>query len=879
MTILFETVFRMSLTASAVIAAVLLIRLALRKAPKKISYALWSVVGFRLLCPVSFRSAFSLFRFVPEKVTQIAPVEPAFSAPALPAAEPVMAGTPIRYSAAADLATVARPAVIPGIGQTADLAETAAEQAVETAAGTDPLALFLTIGAAVWILGAVLLTVYAVYSCAAMSRRLRTATRLEGNVFQSDAIRSPFLFGIFAPRIYVPYGLEPDTLQFVLCHERVHLRRRDDLWKTLGFAALALHWFNPLVWLSFRLMTRDMEMSCDERVLADGGASARSYSLSLLSFAERRRFPSPVPLAFGESDVKARIRNILDWKRPRLWITVAAVLLALVTAVSCASDPAKTVPESEKPEEAQIETYDDSPAATAEAPVPVVHTALKLPETDPDLAALCADPCGDLEALRVTLQNKFREQHLPFEQATAGKLYQRVAELLKVYETVSDTNYSGHSHSGSYSQKTSADYRTDTGRVDWKFGRSNLVTLFLPPLWSLCAELDPSISDPDSAAPVYTLHFFSEIYTVSPSSEYFSLVLSPLTDPDEIPADLPEAALWICTLSTKRDGLFRLSMLPGNAEGEQAYGIDADRLSADIPAILSTLDFPYSSTEILAQNDAVFTRSEEEIRAYAALCRESDEKRIGLWDEKRAELEAVCRAFLDTPRDEAIPESVKDLLADPWYGSSFYFDSTYASMQNSSQAENRIVVDEILDGGTRLTGWIEPDGGTDSLMAQEEAIRAEEEKIRAMQAEIRLISERKAELADEAAAVHGALARIAETRDWMNEENGTSDESAVLNEVLNRIENERSALTAESQAVKKVLAASQQKLEAEKVKNRVEAERRAQEEENLRREQELMERLLEQQKIIEEARRAQEEEKAAADNRFISEPADGVSWP
>ncbi|MBQ3860094.1 MAG: peptidase M56, partial [Clostridia bacterium] len=312
MTSLFETVFRMSLTASAVIAAVLLIRLALRKAPKKISYALWSVVGFRLLCPVSFRSAFSLFRLVPEKMTQIAPAEPAFSAPDLPAAKPVMAGTPIRYSAAADLATVARPAVIPGIGQTADLAETAAEQAVETAAGTDPLALFLTIGAAVWILGAVLLTIYAVYSCAAMRRRLRTATRLEGNVFQSDAIRSPFLFGIFAPRIYVPYGLEPDTLQFVLCHERVHLRRRDDLWKTLGFAALALHWFNPLVWLSFRLMTRDMEMSCDERVLADGGASARSYSLSLLSFAERRRFPSPVPLAFGESDVKARIRNILD---------------------------------------------------------------------------------------------------------------------------------------------------------------------------------------------------------------------------------------------------------------------------------------------------------------------------------------------------------------------------------------------------------------------------------------------------------------------------------------------------------------------------------------------------------------------------------------
>ena len=137
----------------------------------------------------------------------------------------------------------------------------------------------------------------------------------------------------------MPAGLEPDTLRYVLCHERIHLKRGDNFWKTLAFAALCVHWFNPLVWLAFRLMTRDMEMSCDERVLAENGKITRAYSMSLLSFAAGKRFPAPSPLGFGEGDVKKRIRNILSWKKPRIWVTALSALVCLAVVAACTADP------------------------------------------------------------------------------------------------------------------------------------------------------------------------------------------------------------------------------------------------------------------------------------------------------------------------------------------------------------------------------------------------------------------------------------------------------------------------------------------------------------------------------------------------------------
>ena len=287
LTAAFETVFTMSLTGFWVILAVLLIRPLLARAPKKYSYFLWAAVGFRLCCPVSLRSAFSLLRFAPGLETAAPAASPA---PAL-----VTRLTP-------ELPPMFLPPVMP-------------QNSV------DPLQL-LTMGAAVlWVIGMAAVLGYGLWGMLRVRRQTATATRLRGNVWQSEGIGSPFLLGVVRPKIFLPYGLSPETLRYVLAHERYHLRRRDPLVKALAFVMLALHWFNPLCWVAFWLMDRDMEMSCDEYVLAALGRK-KEYSTTLLSFAANRRFPLGTPLAFGEHSVKRRIRNALHWHRPKALVTV-----------------------------------------------------------------------------------------------------------------------------------------------------------------------------------------------------------------------------------------------------------------------------------------------------------------------------------------------------------------------------------------------------------------------------------------------------------------------------------------------------------------------------------------------------------------------------
>ena len=148
-----------------------------------------------------------------------------------------------------------------------------------------------------------------------MRRRVDTAIRLRDNIYQSDAIRSPFILGFLRPRIYLPFGLDPEPMEYVLAHEQYHIRRRDDLIKAFAFLLLAVHWFNPLCWLSFRLMERDMEMSCDEKVLSGNANIRKAYSLTLLSFAAGRRFPAASPLAFGETGVKGHVKGVLNYRK------------------------------------------------------------------------------------------------------------------------------------------------------------------------------------------------------------------------------------------------------------------------------------------------------------------------------------------------------------------------------------------------------------------------------------------------------------------------------------------------------------------------------------------------------------------------------------
>ena len=308
----FQQVVSMSLTASLVILAICAARLLLRQAPKKFSYWLWAGAAFRLVCPFSFPAAFSLLALAPaaQTVAETGPL------------------TEVSYLPGAGL-----PAAAPGVG--------AADAVLPQAAGAgQALGLWEVLGL-VWLLGAAALLIGALVAYLRVKGQVATAVKFAHNVYECGAFRSPFVLGFFRPKIYIPFGLEPRQREHVLCHESAHIQRRDYLVKPLGFLLLAIHWFNPLVWLAFHLMSRDMEMSCDEKVLSQLGEEARrEYSLSLLSIGSRRRFPAPNPLAFGETGVKERVVNVMKFRRAKRWVTVAAAVAVVAVTAACAANPA-----------------------------------------------------------------------------------------------------------------------------------------------------------------------------------------------------------------------------------------------------------------------------------------------------------------------------------------------------------------------------------------------------------------------------------------------------------------------------------------------------------------------------------------------------------
>ncbi len=347
MTALFSTVLDMSLMACPVIAVILLLRLPLKKAPKKYSYALWAIAGFRLIFPGSIESAFSIFNLQRRAAAPKAPVTAApVSTPIINIADAV---TPTAPPASA-------PPVVSTFAPAVDIPISTAPPAGDilppaaTAAPTAPAAPALgvmDILAILWCLGMAALLIYSVVSYIRLKRRMATATLLEDNIYRAEGLASPFILGFFRPRIYIPYGLEGDELSYVLAHERCHLKRGDHIIKPLAFLILILHWFDPLVWLAFILMSKDMEMSCDEKLLAKNEGIRKAYSSTLLSFASNRRFPAPGPLAFGEGSVRSRIKNVLHWKKPALWVTIAAVLVCITTILICSTDARTTLSEAE----------------------------------------------------------------------------------------------------------------------------------------------------------------------------------------------------------------------------------------------------------------------------------------------------------------------------------------------------------------------------------------------------------------------------------------------------------------------------------------------------------------------------------------------------
>ncbi|ABZ85416.1 peptidase m56, blar1 domain protein [Heliomicrobium modesticaldum Ice1] len=330
----FLKILNMSITATCVLFAILVLRLPLRRAPKRISYALWGVLLFRLVCPVSFSSFFSLFGLLGAPVTESGAME---------------------YIANSNM-----PDAVQHIGSdTGYIAGEAANSAAVQSAGASSagfMQTFLFCGAWVWIAGLALMLIYSVVSYLRLKNRLSTAVPLCGNVFETDEISSPFVCGFLKPRIYLPAGIDETERKYVLLHERAHILRKDHIAKPIAFLALSIHWFNPFMWLAFRLMSRDMEMSCDERAARglDQDGKVR-YGETLMRLAIKRPLPAGSPLAFGEGATKGRIEHMFRYKKPAFWIVCAAVIFAAVWAVLLMANPAQTI---ELPDTASVFTVE-----------------------------------------------------------------------------------------------------------------------------------------------------------------------------------------------------------------------------------------------------------------------------------------------------------------------------------------------------------------------------------------------------------------------------------------------------------------------------------------------------------------------------------------
>ena len=314
----FVKLANMSVAAGWLILAVLVLRLLLKKAPRWITCLLWALVAVRLVCPFSFPSPVSAYQVAAPAAVQDSGGVEYF--------QYVHAGGD-KPSIQLDVETI-RPAEI-----------TPAQQ--ETAAVTSHTVIrYLPPYVTIWLAVGGALLLYGLVSTLRLRYRVREGMRLRENIWLCDAVTSPFLLGILRPRIYLPSGMDERQMDYVLAHEHAHLRRGDQLWKPLGYLLLAIHWFNPLVWVAYWLFCRDIETACDERVVRSMGVEdKKAYSMALLTCSQGRRMVLACPVAFGEVGVKSRIKAVLHYKKPGFWIVLAAVLACIVVAVCFLTDP------------------------------------------------------------------------------------------------------------------------------------------------------------------------------------------------------------------------------------------------------------------------------------------------------------------------------------------------------------------------------------------------------------------------------------------------------------------------------------------------------------------------------------------------------------
>ena len=310
MTTVFMKLLNMSISAGWLILAVVTLRLVMQRAPKNLRCVLWALVAFRLVCPFSFESALSL----------------------MPSGETIPA----------EIVYERQPNVDTGIEPVDQIVNPVVEYSFTPSELTsvNPIQIALELGGWLWLVGMALMLCYALISYHRLYRKTRASVRIKDNVYISDNTTSPFVLGIIRPRIILPSGLDSEQLEPVVSHERAHIKRLDHIWKALGFAILALHWFNPLAWLAYILFCMDIELACDERVIADMDSEGKkAYSHALLSCSVQPGKLLACPLAFGEVSVKQRIKAVLKYKKAPLWFAALAVAACGIIAVCFLTDP------------------------------------------------------------------------------------------------------------------------------------------------------------------------------------------------------------------------------------------------------------------------------------------------------------------------------------------------------------------------------------------------------------------------------------------------------------------------------------------------------------------------------------------------------------
>ena len=348
MSAVFLKILNMSIPASWIAMIVLVLRLCLKRAPKWWNVLLWGLVAVRLMLPVSIESSLSL-------LPRAEVVRPAVIAPAVPGgAAPMIGG--------------------------------AAAVASDTAASS--LSVWTILGW-VWLFGVLVLVLYTLVSTLRLRHQVREAVRLQGNIYQSEQVASPFVLGILRPKVYLPYHMDSREAQHVLAHEQAHLRRGDHFWKPLGFLLLTIHWFNPLMWLSYAMLCRDIELACDEKVIRDLRREERAdYMQALVACSVNRRRIAACPLAFGETGVKERVKSVMNYKKPTLWVMLLALALCVVLAGCFLTDPKstnsdRTAATASSSEEAAPDTADSAPEESAQpAEQDALRKSLSTTESD-----------------------------------------------------------------------------------------------------------------------------------------------------------------------------------------------------------------------------------------------------------------------------------------------------------------------------------------------------------------------------------------------------------------------------------------------------------------------------------------------------------------